>query len=217
VKILAIAPEVEGAIGVISEIGGGVVCSIAHTEADYETAKLAFAKGARQVTHLYNAMPCFHHRAPGVIGAAADSPECSVELICDGIHVHPSVARATFKLFGDDRVLMISDSMMATGLGDGEYKLGGLPVTVRGDRATLAHGGAIAGSVANLMDCLRVAVHVMGIPLHTAVKCASVNPAKAIGVFNERGSLDAGKFADVVLLDGGLNIKQVILRGNALL
>jgi N-acetylglucosamine-6-phosphate deacetylase len=216
VKVVAVAPEMEGAIGFISEISNDAVCSIAHTAADYETARLAFAKGARQVTHLYNAMPGFHHREPGVIGAAFDSPGCRVELVCDGIHVHPSAVRAAFALFGGDRVLMVSDSMMATGQGDGEYEIGGLPVLVRGGRAALARGGAIAGSAANLMGCLRTAVLVMGIPLHTAVKCASVNPAKAIGVFGERGSLHAGKLADVALLDEGLNVKQVILRGNAL-
>jgi N-acetylglucosamine-6-phosphate deacetylase len=217
VKVLAIAPEVDGAMDVIGEIGDSVVCSVAHTTADYETAALAFKKGARQVTHLYNAMPPFHHRDPGVIGAAFDAPDCRVELICDGVHIHPSVARATFKLFGSERVILISDSMMATGLDDGEYELGGLPVMVRGGRATLVQGGAIAGSATNLMDCLRTAVRIMNIPLHTAVKCASVNPAKAVGDFEKRGSLDAGKLADVVLLDEELNIKQVILRGKTLI
>ncbi|MDR1019700.1 MAG: N-acetylglucosamine-6-phosphate deacetylase [Synergistaceae bacterium] len=217
VKVLAVAPELEGAISVISEIRDDVVCSVAHTAADYETARLAFAAGARQVTHLFNAMPGFHHREPGVIGAASDAPECQAELICDGTHVHPSAVRAAFRLFGGDRVLMVSDSMMATGLGDGEYEIGGLPVSVRGGRATLAQGGALAGSTTNLTGCLRAAVRDMGIPIHTAVKCATVNPAKAIGVFSERGSLDAGKLADIVLLDGGLNVKQVILRGTPLM
>jgi N-acetylglucosamine-6-phosphate deacetylase len=213
VKVLAIAPEMEGALDVIGKVSDEAVCSIAHTTAGYDVARQAFAKGARQVTHLYNAMPGLHHREPGVIGAAFDTPECRVELICDGVHVHPSVVRATFRLFGDDRVLMISDSMMATGLKDGEYELGGLPVMVRGNRATLVEGCAIAGSATNLMDCLKTAVRIMDIPLHTAVKCASVNPAKAIGVFNERGSLDPGKSADIVLLDNDLKVKGVILRG----
>jgi N-acetylglucosamine-6-phosphate deacetylase len=215
-KILAIAPEMEGALDVIGEISGSVVCSIAHTAADYDTAMQAFAKGARQVTHLYNAMPGLGHREPGVIGAALDTPACRVELICDGVHIHPSVVRATFRMFGDDRIIMISDSMMATGLCDGEYELGGMPVTVRGNRATLTESGAIAGSATNLMGCLKTAVREMGIPLHSAVKCASVNPAKAIGISSERGSLDNGKFADIVLLDENLDIKHVILRGKIL-
>ena len=216
VKVIAVAPETEGALGVIGEISGSVTCTIAHTTADYDTSMLAFAKGARQVTHLYNAMPPFHHREPGVIGAAFDTPGCRVELICDGVHIHPSAVRATFRMFGDDRIIMISDSMMATGLDDGEYELGGLPVIVRGNKAVLAEGGAIAGSATNLMGCLRAAVLEMGIPLHSAVKCASVNPAKAIGIFGERGSLEAGKSADIVLLDEGLDIKRVILRGRTL-
>jgi N-acetylglucosamine-6-phosphate deacetylase len=213
VKLLAVAPEIEGALGMIEEIKDEVVCSIAHTTADYDVAMNAFSSGARQVTHLFNAMPNFLHRAPGVIGAAFDTLECNVELITDNVHVHPSVVRAAFKMFGDDRVVMISDSMMATGLEDGEYELGGLPVRVVGNLATLIEGGAIAGSVTNLMNCMRTAVRVMGIPLHSAVKCASANPAKAIGVFGERGSLDPGKYADIVLLDDDLNIKCVMLRG----
>jgi N-acetylglucosamine-6-phosphate deacetylase len=215
-KVLAIAPEMEGALDVIGEISGSVVCAIAHTAADYDMVMQAFAKGARQVTHLYNAMPGLGHREPGVIGAALDTPTCRVELICDGVHVHPSVVRATFRMFGDDRIVMISDSMMATGLGDGEYELGGMPVTVRGNRAALPNGSVIAGSVTNLMGCLRTAVRDMGIPLHSAVKCVSLNPAKAIGISGERGSLEAGKFADIVLLDESLNIKHVILRGKIL-
>jgi N-acetylglucosamine-6-phosphate deacetylase len=216
VKLLAVAPETDGALDMIREIKDEVVCSIAHTTANYDVAARAFSAGARQVTHLYNAMPPFHHRDPGVVGAAFDAADCRVELICDDVHIHPSVVRATFGMFGDDRVVMISDSMMATGLSDGDYELGGLPVRVTGNRATLIEGGAIAGSATNLMGCLKVAVKTMGIPLHSAVKCASVNPAKAVGVWDERGSITAGKYADVVLLDDDLNVKEVILRGKPL-
>jgi N-acetylglucosamine-6-phosphate deacetylase len=216
VRMLAIAPETDGAMDVIKDVAGEAVCSIAHTTADYDTAIRAFAAGAKHVTHLYNAMPPFHHRDPGVIGAAFDTPGCRVELICDGVHVHPGVVRATFKMFGVDRVVMVSDSMMATGLGDGEYELGGLPVKVSGNKATLVHGGAIAGSVTDLMKCLVTAVKVMGIPLHTAVKCASANPAAAIGLAGERGSLTPGHAADIVLLDESLEISRVILRGGIL-
>lgn len=217
VKLLAIAPETEGALELIRELSAGVVCSLAHTAAGYDNAIGAFAAGARQVTHLYNAMLPFSHREPGVIGAAFDTPECMVELICDNVHIHPSVVRATFKMFGDDRVILISDSMMATGLVDGLYELGGQPVEVVGNVAQLAPGGAIAGSVTNLISCMRTAVKDMGIPLYSAVKCASVNPAKAIGVFADRGSISAGKYADMVLLDSSLSIKQVFLRGRPLL
>ena len=222
VRLLAIAPELPGAMQLIEELSGRsgepgeVVCSVAHTTADYALAMEAFEKGARHVTHLYNAMPPFAHREPSVVGAAFDWPSCRVELICDDVHIHPSVVRATFKMFGDDRIVMISDSMMATGLDDGEYRLGRLPVRVCGNKATLIEGGNIAGSVTNLMKCLKTAVSVMGIPLHSAVKCAAVNPAKTVGVFGERGSIEAGKCADLVLLDANLDVKKIIMRGKTL-
>lgn len=182
IKLVSIAPEEEGCMELIKELKDEVVLSVAHTTADYDIASEAFQNGASHVTHLYNAMPPFTHRAPGVVGAAFDSGSCHVELICDGVHIHPSVVRATFQLFGDDRVILISDSMMATGMQDGEYSLGGQAVTVRGNLATLADG-TIAGSATNLMKCMTTAVS-FGIPLETAVKCAAVNPAKKIGIYD---------------------------------
>jgi len=216
VKMLAIAPEMPGAMEMIDAFGGKIVCSLAHTTADYQTALEAFSRGARLITHMYNAMPPLNHREPGVIGAAMDSPHCSVELICDNVHVHPSAVRAAFAMFGDDRVIMISDSMAATGLGDGTYEIGGLAVTVQGNKSVLSHNGTIAGSVANLMECVRIAATQMDISLGRAVKCASVNPAKAIGVYNERGSIEPGKYADLVLLNPDLSIRKVFLRGEML-
>ncbi len=213
VKMMSIAPECPGATALIAAIHRDFVCSIAHTAADYDMTMKAFAAGARHVTHLYNAMPPFSHRAPGVIGAAFDTPDCHVELICDGVHIHPAAVRATLRLFGEDRVVFVSDSMRATGLSDGAYELGGLPVDVRGRVATLSEGGAIAGSVTHLMDCVRTAVREMQVPLGTAVKCASVNAAKAVGVYDVCGSLTPGKRADVVLLGEDLSLRAVILRG----
>jgi N-acetylglucosamine-6-phosphate deacetylase len=212
-KIVNIAPEEEGAFDFISEVSKSKVVSIAHTTADYDTAYAAFQKGASQVTHLYNAMPPLNHREPGVIGAAFDAPNCRVEIICDGIHLHPSVVRATIKMFGEDRIMFVSDSMMATGLPDGRYSLGGQEVQVTGKKATLVHGGAIAGSATNLMDCVKVAVKEMGIPLETAIKAAAVNPAKEIGIYSDYGSITVGKIANIVLLDQDLNVKAVIIKG----
>ena len=208
-----LAPELPGSMETIDELAGEVRISIAHTTADYDTACEAFKHGARQVTHLYNAMPPFSHRAPGVIGAAFDNDNVAVELIADGVHVHPSVVRATFRLF-ENRVILISDSMMATGLDDGEYSLGGQAVTVRGNLATL-HDGTIAGSATNLMDCVRSAVK-MGVPLGQAIHSASTNPARAIGVEHDYGSLEPGKLANVLLLDEELNIHTILLRGRML-
>lgn len=211
IKLVAVAPEVEGAMAFIKELKDEVVISIAHTEADYQTALEAFKKGASHVTHLYNAMPAFNHRGPAVVGAAFDCENARVELICDGVHVHPSVIRATFKIFGDDRIILVSDSMMATGMEDGQYSLGGQLVRVQGDKATL-EDGTIAGSVSNLMKCMQKAIS-FGIPVESAVKCATVNPAKEIGIYDEYGSITPGKYANVVLLDEAFNVKAVVLKG----
>ncbi len=211
IRLCALAPEEDGAMEFIDACKDEVVISVAHTTADYDTAREAFRRGAKQVTHLYNAMPPFSHRAPGVIGAACDS-DCNVEMICDGIHVHPSVIRTTFKMFGDDRIILISDSMEATGMADGSYSLGGQAVTVKGSLATLADG-TIAGSATNLMNCLRYTVKVAGIPLESAVKCATRNPAAAIGIADEYGSIAAGKYANAVILSDNLEIVTIIRRG----
>lgn len=216
VKLVDIAPEEEGALAFVDEVGGDVRVSVAHTCADYDTACAAFAHGARQLTHCYNAMPGLHHRKPGPIAAAFDHPDVTPEIIADGVHIHPSMVRLAFRIFGDDRVILISDSMEATGLEDGEYSLGGQPVTVRGNLATL-HDGTIAGSATDLMACLRTAVKDMGIPLASAVKAASANPARALGVDADYGSIEPGKIASCALLDEGtLEVRAVILRGRVL-
>lgn len=213
IRLVSIAPEREGAMEFIERKRGKVILALAHTAADYDTAVRAFEKGADHVGHLYNAMAPYGHREPGLAGAAADREDVQVELICDGVHVHPAVVRAAFKLFGDDRIILISDSMMATGLADGGYSLGEQPVRVKGSLATL-RDGAIAGSVTNLADCLRTAVREMGIPLESAIKCAAVNPAKRLRIYGRHGSIATGKAADVVLLDKkDLALRRVILGG----
>lgn len=216
IKLVDIAPEEPGAMEFIDEVKGQVVVSLAHTASDYDTAKEAIEHGASHATHLYNAMPPMNHRNPGVIGAVRDSSECHVELICDGVHIHPSVIRATYAMFGAERIILISDSMRATGLEDGEYTLGGQPVKVRGNLATL-HDGTIAGSATNLMDCLRFVVREAGIPLETAVMCATANPAREIGIFDEVGSITAGKRADFILLNQNLEIVRVYIDGKELI
>lgn len=213
IRLVDIAPEEPGALEFIEAVRDKTVVSLAHTAADYDTAMAAFQAGANHVTHLFNAMLPFHHRNPGVQGAAADAG-AYVELICDGVHIHPAMVRAVFKLFGSDRVCLISDSMRAAGLEDGEYTLGGQAVTVRGKRAVLADGG-LAGSVTNLMNCLRTAVQEMQIPLEQAVQSATETPARSIGIFDSCGSLAPGKQADIVLLDRELNVRQVLVGGKA--
>lgn len=214
IKLLTIAPEMPGAMEFVQAVGEKVRISLGHTATDYDTAMKAFAAGARHVTHFYNAMEPFRHREPGLIGAAYDTKDVMVELIADGQHIHPAVIRATFQMFGADRIILISDSMRACGLSDGVYTLGGQAVTVSGPRATLSDG-TLAGSVCNLMDMVRNAVK-MGITLGDAVKCATVNPAKAIGIYGTRGSLRSGRIADAVLLDKDLNIRYIIQEGRVI-
>ena len=217
VKFMGIAPEEsENAVAFIEEVKDKVNVSLAHTNADYDTAMAAFNAGADHAVHLYNAMPAFTHRAPGVIGAVYDSKHVMAEIICDGVHIHPAAVRATFEMMGEDRMILISDSMRAAGMPDGSYTLGGLDVNVVGNRATLASDGAIAGSVTNLMDCMKTAVKTMNIPLETAVACATINPAKSLGIDAEYGSIRAGKKAHIVLMDQELNVQQVIKDGELL-
>lgn len=207
IKLVTLAPNAEGAIEFIRELHKETNISLGHTAADYNMAKAALDAGANHVTHLYNAMLPFSHREPGLIGAASENTGCMAELISDGIHIHESMIRATFALF-PNRVVLISDSMRATGMENGTYDLGGQQVTVTGKLATLADG-TIAGSVTNLYDCMRTAIS-YGIPKETAIAAATMNPAKSIGIYNQAGSLTPGKRADILLVDSEMNLVQVI-------
>lgn len=213
VKYIAVAPEENDAVPFIEKVKEEVHVSLAHTNSNYEKAKEAFDHGASHAVHLYNAMSAFTHRDPGVVGAVADSSHVMAELICDGVHIHPAVVRSTFKMLGEDRMILISDSMRATGMGDGIYTLGGLEVNVSGKHATLVSDGALAGSVTNLFDCMKTAVKKMGIPLETAVACATMNPAKSLGEYDKYGSITVGKKANIVLMDSELEIQAVLKDG----
>lgn len=213
VSFIGIAPEEPGATAFVHEVKDEVNVSLAHTNSDYAHAMAAFEAGANHAVHLYNAMPPFSHRAPGVVGAVSDSEQVMAELICDGVHVDPAVVRATFKMLGADRMILISDSMRAAGMPDGQYTLGGLDVKVLGNHATLVSDGALAGSVTTLPDCMRIAVKQMGIPLETAVACATANPARSLGIYEQYGSITPGKHGNVVLLDEELRLKGVMKDG----
>lgn len=211
VRLLDVAPELPGAMELIRHVSGqGTTVSLAHTDADYDTARQAFENGAGHVTHLFNAMPPFHHREPGLIGAASDCG-AAVELISDGIHLHPSTVRAVFRWFGDDKAVLISDAMAACGMPDGAYVLGGQPVSVRGGTARLADG-ALAGSTADLLTCLQRAAG-FGVPLESAVKAATINPARAAGIDGLVGSIAPGKRADLLLLDKQLRPAGLFIGG----
>lgn len=212
IKLVDVAPEIEGAEELIREISKTTKVSLAHTDATYDEALKAFSWGASHVTHLYNAMKPFDHREPGLVGAAVDNDNVVVELIADGVHVAPSMIRTTYKMFDAKRIALISDSMRATGISDGEYSLGGQKVIVSGNKATLENG-TIAGSVTNLFECVKYAVNEAGIPLETALASATMVPARELGIYDMVGSITVGKKADFVLIDKDLNIKEVYVGG----
>lgn len=211
IKLVDIAPERAGADEFIARAKSLCRVSMAHTEADYGTAKAAFAKGVSHVTHLFNAMTGLNHREPGAVGAVFDDDTVTAELICDGFHIHPAVLRIAFRLLGEDRTIIVSDAMRAAGLPDGAYDLGGQTVDVRAGRARLADG-TIAGSTTNLHQEIKNLVG-YGVPFRQVIKSATINPAKAIGEDGRIGSIKAGKDADLVALDKDLNIRLVIIRG----
>ena len=208
VRLVTLAPNMDGAEEFIKEMHEEVCISLGHTAADYDCASRAMKLGAHHVTHLYNAMQPFGHRAPGLIGAAMDDPECMVELICDGYHIHPSAIRAAFRMFGPERVILISDSMRATGMENGTYELGGQEVTVK-DRKAVLKDGTLAGSATNLYGCMCKAVE-FGIPLEQAIMAATANPARSIGIFDRVGSIRIGKQADLLLVSENFELKRVI-------
>ncbi len=207
VRLVTVACEEPGAMDFIRRVSRTCTVSLGHTTADYDTAMAAFQAGATHATHLYNGMPSFLHRTPGVIGAAFDSG-ASVELICDGIHIHPSVIRATHRLFGE-RLNLISDSLRCAGMPDGDYELGGQPIVMKNGRATLLNG-TIAGSSIALLDAVRSVVR-FGLPLEAAVYAASTAPARAAGL--DAGEIAVGKAADLIVLDRDLNLLAVYIDG----
>lgn len=197
VRIVDLAPELPGSVDFVRRASALCTVSVAHTEADYDAAKAAFDAGATHVTHLFNAMPPLHHRDPGVIGAAAENDRVCAELICDGHHIHPSVVRAAFRLFGGARMCLVSDAMSACGMPEGKYALGGQAVYVKNGLATLENG-TIAGAASDLYTDFLNAVR-FGIPPEDAIRAATWNPACEIDRQREIGSIEAGKCADFVV------------------
>lgn len=207
VRLVDVAPEQPGGLEFVEKASQLCTVSIAHTTADYNQAKAAFDKGVTHATHLFNAMSGLHHRKPGVVGAVFDDSRVRGELICDGFHIHPAVLRAAFRLLGD-RALIVSDSMRANGMPEGEaFDLGGQMVTVHQGKALLPDG-TIAGSVTNLHQEIKNLVS-FGVPFEQAVKAATLLPARAIGLDGEIGSIAPGKRADLVVLDENLDIAAV--------
>lgn len=210
IKLITLAPETVGCISLIQELTAYCRVSLGHTAADYEKAMAAYEAGASHTTHLYNGMTDVHHRKPGVVGAAYDSG-ATVELICDGYHVDPSVIRMTEKLFGE-RMILVSDSGRCTGMPEGDYLLGGQTITLREGKACLKGTDTLACSAVNLMECMRRAVS-FGLPMEDAVYAATTAPAAVIGAGNV-GSIAPGKAADLVVLDEALQVKAVFVEGS---
>ncbi len=210
IRLVDIAPETDGATTFIEQIAPLCTVSLAHTAATYDVSAAAYRAGAAHATHLFNGMNAFAHRDPGTVGAAMDFAS-HAELICDGLHVHPSVVRMVFRVFGDKRVCLISDSMRACGMPNGKYDLGGQEVTVLDGRATIGNG-SLAGSVANLFACMKNAI-AFGVPREQAILAATRNPAAAAHIDDEVGSIAAGKVADLLILDEAFELCGVIHLG----
>ncbi|AAZ56506.1 N-acetylglucosamine-6-phosphate deacetylase [Thermobifida fusca] len=213
VRMITLAPELPGALELVrAAVSEGVVAAVGHTDADYATVCAAFDAGATVATHLFNQMRPLHHRDPGPVAAALTDDRVTVEVINDGVHLHPAVVRMAWAAAGADRTAFVTDAMAAAGLGDGDYTLGGRRVRVADGTARLADTGAIAGSTITLADAVRRAVRDLGIPLAAAVRAASTVPAAALRLADV-GALLPGRYADLVVLEPDGTLHAVYHRG----
>ena len=213
-KLITVSPEDKQSLDCISGLHNEIRFSLGHTCATYEEAKAMFEAGARHMTHLYNAMPGLTHREPGPIAAGAEQEDVTPELICDCIHIHPAAVRAAFSLFGPERMILISDSTRACGMEDGRYELGGQPIVKRDGAAWLVTpedpvGHTLAGSATNLFDCMKKAMSLCRIPEEDALRAATYNPAMAIGILEDYGTIEPGKKANLVLVTPEYEIREV--------
>ncbi len=212
IKIITVAPEIIAEENFIESCcKSGIIVSLGHTAADYETACAAIARGASHITHLCNAMTGLNHRKPGMLGAALDT-DANCELIVDNVHVHPAMQRIIYAAKRGAHIIPITDSMRACGLSDGVSELGGQRVYVKGTLATLADG-TIAGSVLCMNDGLRILRENLGIAIPAIVEMATRTPAEELGVYGELGSLSVGKYADIAIFDEEFRIRRTIVGG----
>ncbi len=217
VRMVTLAPELPGALELVgAAVDTGVVVAVGHTEASYDQARAAFDAGASVATHLYNQMRPLHHRDPGPIAAALTDERVTVELINDGVHVHPAATQLVFDAVGSDRVALVTDAMSATGLPDGGYRLGGVHVTVAQGRATVTDTGAIASSTIVLPEAVRRAVDQLdGVDIVAATRAGATTPARALGLDSAgMGALRPGNRADLAVLDDELVVDAVMHRGS---
>lgn len=207
INMVTVAPELEGSEELIRYcVENGIVVSLGHTDCDYDCAVKAFVAGAKCLTHTFNAMPPLLHRAPGPIGAALMS-DAYVQVISDGLHIHSSVILALYKMFGHDRMVLISDSIQSTGLGDGNYSFGGLNIIVK-NGVSRTESGALSGSTTTLFGCVKKAME-FGIPMKDAFKMASETPARLMGL--KKGRIEVGYDADFIILDENCDLADTLI------
>ena len=212
IKLITVAPEASDSAEFIQHASKKIAVSIGHSEADENQCRIAIANGVSHATHLFNAMTAMTHRSAGIVGAALDS-DVTCELICDGAHICPAVLRNAFKILGENRACVISDSMRAAGLGTGEFELGGQTVYVKeNDCVARLNDGTIAASITNLFDEFKNLL-AFGVDLKTALKSCTINPARVIGEDKNIGSIAVGKCADLVVTDENLEICEVYIDG----
>jgi N-acetylglucosamine-6-phosphate deacetylase len=216
--IISLAPEAGDNMNYIPFLKkDGFVVAIGHSDATYEQAMEGFRKGISHATHLFNAMRGFDHREPGVVGAVLDSEGVTAELIADGVHVHPASLRLAVARKGSTKICLVTDSLKATGVGDGVFQWGGREIEVKGPRATLKATGVLAGSVLTLNRAIKNMIDWTGVSVSQAVNMASLNPACVLGLEEGIGSIGAGKYANLAILDRNFNVLETILRGEFVL
>lgn len=213
-RSISLAPELPGALELTRRaVAHGLLVSLAHSDADYAQAVAAIEAGARAVTHSFNAMRPLHHRDPGLLGAALDRDELTCEVICDGVHVDPAAVRLLMRLKGAAGTVLVTDAIEATGLADGDYRLGGRSICVRAGRATLPGSATIAGATLTMDAAVRNAVAFGGVTLADAARMAATTPAELLGIGERKGSIAPGRDADLVVLDRDLALTRVMARG----
>ncbi|MBN2047754.1 MAG: N-acetylglucosamine-6-phosphate deacetylase [Anaerolineaceae bacterium] len=213
VRLITLAPEIPQNQWLIEEcVRRNITVSAGHTSANYEEMLRAIELGVRQTTHTFNAMTGIHHREPGTAGAALSNDNLSCELIADKIHLHPALIRIILRSKTPDRLILVTDSIRSAGLPDGEYMLDDRLIIMQGGAARLENG-TLAGSTLTMNRALQNLVEISGISLHEGLKCATINPARSIGVANRKGSIEVGKDADLILMEDNFDIKMTIAEG----
>ncbi|MEU6738763.1 N-acetylglucosamine-6-phosphate deacetylase [Streptosporangium sandarakinum] len=215
VRMLTIAAELPGALDTVREAAAnGVIAALGHSDATYEQTLAGIDAGARVATHLYNAMPPLHHRKPGPIAALLGDERVTVELINDGVHLHPAMTRLAYDVAGPARTVLITDAMAAAGMGDGSYLLGPMKVEVTDGVARLAEGGSIAGSTLTMDAAFRRAVREAGLSMTEAAEVTALTPARVLGLDDRLGSVSVGRQADLVVLTDDLEVAGVMRHGS---